>query len=127
MDNNIKIVRLQDGLDLICGCNKQHDSYELTSPMMFQLKGTNLLMQHWLPISLIKDNKTIIREDDILCVAQPSDDFIEYYQNTVEKVTELIKARDAMDDMENVDIDNEQMQQIMDEFQEYSTKGQHIH
>ena len=127
MDNNIKIVRLQDGLDLICGCNKQDDSYELTSPMMFQLKGTNLLMQHWLPISLIKDNKTIIREDDILCVAQPSDDFIEYYQNTVEKVTELIKARDAMDDMENVDIDNEQMQQIMDEFQEYSTKGQHIH
>ena len=127
MDNNIKIVRLQDGLDLICGCNKQDDSYELTSPMMFQLKGTNLLMQHWLPISLIKDNKTIIREDDILCVAQPSDDFIEYYQNTVEKVTELIKARDAMDDMENVDIDNEQMQQIMDEFQEYSTKGQQIH
>lgn len=125
--DNIKIIRLQDGYDIICGLNKQEDNYELISPMIFHLKGQQLMMQHWLPISLVKENKTTIKESDILCIADPSLDFTEYYTNTVEKVKELIQARDLLDDINSKEISDIKMQEILNELEELKHEGHPLH
>ncbi len=88
----IKIVRFKDGLDVICNCEYTvNDTIEITDPMLFEIRGTNLMLQCWLPMSVIKENTVEIDADNILCAMDPTEDFEEYYLNTVIKLTEADK------------------------------------
>ena len=87
MENEVKIVRFKDGMDVICFFdNLNAEVVDIIEPMMFEVRNMNLVMQQWLPIAMIKENRASVKWEDILCVMEPSDDFKEYFHTTVEKV-----------------------------------------
>ena len=117
--DEVKIVRFKDGLDVICYFDSQNNEVvEVKEPMMFEVRNMNLVMQQWLPIAMIKENRASVKWEDILCVMEPSDDFKEYFHTTVEKVNDSIQKKknssteeekdymmevlSAMDEMDNL-------------------------
>jgi hypothetical protein len=103
MENNIHIVRFKDGLDVIC-CMEQLDSFQIkiTNPMMFEIRNSNLILQHWLPIDIMKGDSVAINTEDVLCVFEPNDEFAEYYLNTVAKMTEILRGKANIEEGINI-------------------------
>ena len=88
----IKIVRFTDGLDVICDCDFiSDDVIEIIDPMLFEIRGVNLMLQVWLPMAVVKHNSVMISMENILCLMDPTEDFKEYYINTVTKLNEESK------------------------------------
>ena len=100
--HNIKILRLQNGEDLISDCVMSEDDYlvQLNNPMTLifkrTMKGTVMMMVPWLPLEVICDNIATITQDDILTFADPKDDLIEYYGNMVEQAAEAVAKNDVV-------------------------------
>jgi len=94
MENNIHIVRFKDGTDVIC-VMEELDSFQIkiTNPMMFEVRNSNLLLQHWLPVDIMKGDAVAINTEDILCVFMPTEEFVEYYLSTLEKMNEILRNR----------------------------------
>jgi hypothetical protein len=89
-NNNIKIVRLQSGEDIMADMieDEENDTVMLDNPMHIIFKRiptgqTVMMMMPWLPIELIKENNAILFTSDILTVIEPKDDLVEYYGNVV--------------------------------------------
>jgi len=101
----VQIVRFKDGLDVICNIDYKDlsDKVELFNPMIFEVRNTNLVMQQWLPLAVIKGNSVMIDNREILCVMDPNDDFAEYYEETVRKTNEVLrKKEESSDDKEKI-------------------------
>ncbi len=101
----VQIVRFKDGLDVICNIDYKDlsDKVELFNPMIFEVRSTNLVMQQWLPLAVIKGNSVMIDNREILCVMDPNDDFAEYYEETVRKTNEVLrKKEESSDDKEKI-------------------------
>jgi hypothetical protein len=97
MENNIKIVRLQSGEDIIANYfdDKDNDMILLDKPMHVIFKRmpngkTVMMMMPWLPVELIKENSAIIDAADILTVVEPRDELINYYINAAFHTDELL-------------------------------------
>jgi hypothetical protein len=116
--NNVKIIRLQTGEDVIGEITPidEEGSFSVLDPMQIdmQLDPTSrkqiLIMSHWLPVSLIKDNVAELHTTDIITAMVPKDEFVEYYQaqiakikqdmqeaSTSEKKTKKVSSEDAID------------------------------
>lgn len=121
MENNqdIKIVRFKDGLDVVCHFNytsEDETMMELQTPMMFEVRNTNLVMQHWLPLALMKEQTVKIKTEEVLCVFEPSDEFAEYYHDTVTKMNKFVNKKqteeetrimlEALSELEGMDESN---------------------
>lgn len=124
--NNIKIVRLKNGEDIVGQINNVDDSYDVIEPMTVDVeyrgKEPGLVMRHWLPVQLVKHNEINIKQSDVLCVLEPSDDFVEYYVHTVEKIHDLLKARNLVDEL-----DDDEVNDIMDALDELQQDGNTLH
>lgn len=123
--NTIKIVRLKNGEDIIGNLTDNTDGdYEISEPMSVSLvqKGheSGLVMSHWLPVQLIKKNEIKINSRDVLTMFEPNDEFAEYYTNTVEKIKQLLKAKNVADSMTD-----EEIEDIMDALND--GEGQTLH
>jgi hypothetical protein len=116
----VKIVRFKDGLDVICNYSSLLDNSELTEPMMFEIRNSSLIMQHWLPVPLIKDNYVVVKNVDILCTFDPNEDLSEYYTETVRKMKEVVKKT-----KEESQEDLTKLMEILNELD--NTKGIKIH
>ena len=125
--DNIKIVKLRNGEDLV-GTLTSTDigSYKLEEPMSFEIdfrhNSSGLIMRHWLPVQLVKKNEIELSQKDILAILEPADDFCEYYWNTVEKIKDLLKAKNLVDEMSDEEID-----MIMNEFEDMNNDGYTLH
>ena len=68
MDNqqNIKLVRLQSGEDVIADITSDSDSTILNNPMVLMVrrspKGSVMMMVPWLPIEIISDNMATLNK-----------------------------------------------------------------
>ena len=123
--NTIKIVRLKNGEDIIGNLSDNtNGDYEISEPMSVSLvqKGheSGLVMSHWLPVQLIKKNEIKINSRDVLTMFEPNDEFAEYYTNTVEKIKNLLKAKNVADSMTD-----EEIEDIMDAIDD--GEGQTLH
>jgi hypothetical protein len=111
--DNIKIVRFKDSIDVICKCifDKKDYAYDLYEPMMFDIshKG-QLVLQHWLPMNLMKEQFVRIKEEDILCIYDPEPKFLEYYSNITSKMNSVIDSLE--DDSSNMELIMEAMEQL---------------
>jgi hypothetical protein len=123
--DNIKIVRLQNGEDIIA--NYQEDDGEgtvlLTNPMslMFKRLPTGkavMMMCPWLPLELIDNVSAKLFVQDILSVFQPREKIIGHYNNTVIEVEKDMLMNDT--EMENYDEegDYEEDQEELEELQD---------
>lgn len=101
--NNIKIVRLSTGEDIIAAVTENgNGTIMVNDPMMFELSNRNdtyqISMAFYLPVQLIKKNQMIMAADKVLCVSDPTDSFAEYYINSIQKMQQLMELRDTLDD-----------------------------
>jgi small nuclear ribonucleoprotein (snRNP)-like protein len=123
---NIRIVRLKNGEDIVGQIINVDDTYDVIEPMTVDVeyrgKEPGLVMRHWLPVQLVKHNEINIKQSDVLCVLEPSDDFVEYYVNTVEKIHDLLKARNLV-----YELDDGEVNDIMDALEELEQHGNTLH
>lgn len=115
-NNNIKIVRLHSGEDIIADFIEDDESSSvlLDNPMHIIFKRvptgqTIMMMMPWLPIELIQDNQAVILADDILTVIEPKQDLIEYYGNVVLEAQKRMERKLPFHpDNDIMDIDDEE-------------------
>jgi hypothetical protein len=96
-NNNIKIVRLQSGEDIIANyfSDEEKGTVLLDNPMhiIFKRLPTGksvMMMMPWLPIELIEDNNALIYDSDILTIIDPKKELVSYYNTVVFKSLELM-------------------------------------
>jgi len=121
----IQIIRLKNGEDIIGEVFEEiKDELEIDCPMTVDLeyrgRESGLVMAHWLPVQLIDKNQVKIKSCDILTRFYPNDQFAEYYMNTVDKLKNLLKAKEITDTLTD-----EEVEDIMDALDE--GEGQTIH
>jgi len=103
-NNAIRIVRLQNGEDIMANIvqDEDNDTVMLDNPMhiIFKRMPTGqivLMMLPWLPIEIIKENNAIIDTADILTIIEPKDDLVRHYDNVVtEAHGKMIENKDRM-------------------------------
>ena len=108
---SILIVKLQNGEDLIANVHVSitGSTFILVEPMRFFVDVRNnnaLVMQHYLPVQLVKDNKISIKDKDILAMVDPDNEFVEYYYHTIDKIKRLMKAKADIEQMSDEEINH---------------------
>lgn len=104
--NNIKIVRLKDGEDIITEyvLDEITQTVIMDNPMSLFFKRVSegksaVLLSPWLPIELIDSSMISIDRNDILTIIDPKPSLIEYYSNMVRECNETLHMnRDLIDD-----------------------------
>lgn len=125
--NNVKLVRLKNGDDII-GDITYHtdDAFIIYDPMLIEIdyrnKFTGLMMKHWLPFQIIKKNQATLQIRDTLFMIDPSDVLCEYYLSSVERIREIANAKEMMDDL-----DDEDYEEVLEAFEELEQGENVIH
>ena len=121
-NNNIKIVRLQSGEDVMAHyyADEENGTVMLDNPMHIIFKRiptgqTVMLMMPWLPIELIKENNAVIYDSDILTIIEPKDDLINYYgeivlsaQERMNNPPDILTADDDDDEFDESEEEDEE-------------------
>jgi hypothetical protein len=92
----VKLIRLKTGEDVISYIEDYEPGKKiLRSPMAVLVKldmktgKQTVLMDHWLPITVIKENEAVIDDGEILTSVDPSSEFSEYYENAIEALDNI--------------------------------------
>jgi len=134
--DNIKIVRLQSGEDIIADYleDTEGSTILLTNPMslMFKRLPTGkavMLMSPWLPLELVENTSARLFSQDVLTVFEPKAQLIEYYNTTVIEVEQDMYNDDSLDEVDDDDITEEDEEAAMLELEEYQqdTKKRTLH
>ena len=88
MEDPIKIVRMNNGDDIISRVSEENGILILKDPMIFAVanvdKTPTLLMENWLPKQLSADNTVMMNISGILGFIAPNKEFEEYYTKFLE-------------------------------------------
>jgi hypothetical protein len=126
-NNNIKIVRLQSGEDIMADIieDEENDTIFLDNPMHIIFKRvptgqTVMMMAPWLPIEIIKENSAIVYSTDILTIIEPKDDLVRYYGSVVSEAQLRMEEKRNFDEEydeeeDEEDIDAEELFEILNE------------
>jgi hypothetical protein len=113
-NNNIKIIRLHGGEDIIADYIQSEDEETaiLHNPMQVIFKRiptgqTVMMMMPWLPIEIIKDNHAILYTSDILTIIDPKDSAIKHYGEVVMEAQQRMEEIDVMSEEDDDDEDDE--------------------
>ncbi len=139
-NNNIKIVRLQSGEDIMADVmeNDENELIVLDNPMHIIFKRmptgqTVMMMMPWLPVELIKENSALVYTSDIVTVIEPKEAMIRYYDRLVERtVNDMADSdkllEDLLDEQDKDDEEQQQeemMQELLQHIQEVKNKKLH--
>lgn len=104
-NENIKILRLNDGEDIITDYHlEQGNIVVMNNPMTLFFKRLSVgksmvLMQPWLPVELVDTNCAKIYANQILTVIEPKSALVDYYKNAVEESNDIVtKYSDQIDE-----------------------------
>jgi hypothetical protein len=91
--NNIKIVRLVDGTDIVSNVEELIEGeFLFTNPMAFNIQNrgvaSHITLGFYLPQPFVEHNEMIISKKDILFMVTPKEEFCEYYENSVNQFNE---------------------------------------
>jgi hypothetical protein len=135
--DNIKIVRLQSGEDIIADYMEdvEGSTILLTNPMtlMFKRLPTGkavMMMSPWLPLELVENTTARLFSQDVLTVFEPKAQLIEYYNSTVIEVEQdLYNNEDGLEELDDDDITEEDEEAAMLELEDYQqdTKKRLLH
>lgn len=128
--DNIKIIRLHSGEDIIASFNEEDGSVIVNNPMtvFFKRMPTGkavMMMMPWLPVEIISFNTASIHNEDILTVIEPSEHLIEYYARTVEDLTQ--KVEEEKQDLERKLLNEDDEEGTIKEFVERMIHNKTIH
>lgn len=121
---SINLLRLKTGEDIICYMEHYgHDEVVLRDAMVVFVKSDfktgkqTIMLDHWLPIQLIKENETIIKLSDILAIMTPTPEFNAYFENTVSVVKSVREEASEVEELSSSNDDEltpEDMRLILD-------------
>jgi hypothetical protein len=95
MHDSVKIVRFKDGLDVITTrTSLTKDLVELDNPMMFEVRRSHLVLEQWLPLSVMEGDTVTIESKEILCEMNPNSEFAEYYVETIRKLKRALRQEE---------------------------------
>lgn len=129
-NNNIKIVRLQSGEDIICNyyADEENGAVLLADPMHLIFKRmptgkTVMMMMPWLPIEIIKENSAIVYDSDILTIVEPKEELVHYYNQNVyhsqdlsdSDIAEQLLVGDEDEDEDEEKLTTEEIESILKE------------
>jgi hypothetical protein len=104
--NDIKILRLQTGEDIIAGyyVDQETNLILVDKPMHVIFKRlptgrTIMMMLPWLPVELITENNAILDYDDVLTVLEPREELVSYYTQAALNASSLIGDKDIGDSL----------------------------
>jgi hypothetical protein len=135
--HNIKIVRLQNGEDVISTCYEDIETkmIMLKDPMTIIFKrikeGSILLITPWLPTELIEDNTATLLASDILTTVEPKVMIKDYYVKLVDKLQlfkkeeeDILKKflEDDSDSEEYEEYEGEELDEINEVYGSYEPK-----
>jgi hypothetical protein len=63
-----------------------------------------LTLANWAPSSIIKRNECSIGDNDILTVFEPTDIFVDHYLGTLKTISNLAKAKEETDKLNDEEI-----------------------
>jgi len=123
--DNIKIIRMQSGEDIIASMieDKEEGIVTLNNPMTVlfkrQITGKSVMMMvPWLPVEIIQYNMATVYSQDVLTVFQPKESLVNYYNKAVIDLNEcIIEESDHIEQSLNEDGDEEDVSE--EEFSEY--------
>ena len=123
--DNIKIIRMQSGEDIIASMkeDKEEGIVTLNNPMTVlfkrQITGKSVMMMvPWLPVEIIQNNIAAVYYTDVLTVFEPKESLINYYNKAVIDLNEcIIEESDHIEQSLNEDGDEEDVSE--EEFSEY--------
>jgi hypothetical protein len=86
---NIKLVRMQNGDDIISDVTQVGNMVTLTNPLRLIFRRlptgqTMMFVAPWLPNELIEENHAIVANTDVLTFFSPKNKLVEYYNKMVE-------------------------------------------
>lgn len=126
MEDEIKIVRLSTGEDVICSVYRiSRNKTIVIEPMVLHVKykgkESTVIMVPWLPVEVIKSNCVLIENKHIITEFDPNDGLQEYYTNLVNKLRKSIEKRKSV---ENIQVDDDSID-IMYALEEAGRQTQH--
>ena len=114
-NNNIKIVRLQSGEDIIADIisDDENETMLLDNPMHIIFRRvptgqTVMMMMPWLPIEIIKENNAILYQGDILTVIEPREDLVNYYGNVVVEAQQRMENAKRFNNLDEEEFEGEE-------------------
>ena len=86
---NIKLIRMQNGDDIISDILQTGNMVKLTNPMRLIFRRlptgqTMMLIAPWLPNELIEEDHAVVSSSDVLTYFNPKNKLVEYYNKMVE-------------------------------------------
>ena len=103
--DEVKIVRLKNGDDII-GIVNTLDNHRINIqyPMIIDIIDSATkqayIMTSWLSHQIFKTNDVNLWDNDILFTAEPTELFIDHYNQTVKKLEKYIVASEVMEHLE---------------------------
>jgi len=127
----IKILRLKSESDIICTVEEiRNGEYVITDPMNFELQTRggvmHIIMDFYLPIQVMERNNVVIKESDVLFQATPSQDFMEYYMNSVESIKKM-KPEGEFEESVNQELNARIKEMVVEAFMEMDPEDQVFH
>jgi len=91
--NNIKVVRLLDGTDIVSVVDElRNGEFLLINPMEFQVQirgqASHITLAPYLPFQFVEKNEVVIYAKDVVFSTTPKEEFAEYYETSVEQLLE---------------------------------------
>lgn len=118
----IKLIRLKTGEDIICYIEQVDKlNFIVREPMVVMTKQDNrtgkqiIMMDHWLPVQLIRHNEAFITEGEVVTMLEPSSDFSEYYETTVNTMKQVLEFKESSsDEEENTLLSKKEMMMLLE-------------
>lgn len=112
----VKLIRLKTGEDIIAYIEQVDKiNFIIREPMVVLSKqdfknGKHvIMMDHWLPVPLIRHNEAFIAESEIVTMLEPSSEFSEYYENSVNTMKQVLEFNTSSSDEEEKPLSREEM------------------
>lgn len=106
----VKIIRLKTGEDIIAEVIHNNHQYTLIDPMRMDIRrdartDANLLgLDMWLPFQLIESNMAVLWENDVLTTMTPTQDIIDYYFSMLAQAIETYSAHKNLQEISTSDM-----------------------
>lgn len=89
--DNIKIIRLQSGEDIIASFEQEQYSILVKDPMTIIFKRLTtgkvmMLMMPWIPMEIVSHNIASIDNQNVLTIFEPKDSLVVYYNKSIENL-----------------------------------------
>ena len=89
--DNVKLIRLNSGEDIVAYLEEEDNNYLLLTPMAVFVKRLNsgktlMMISTWLPNELVEDEIINISKDKVLLVMQPKKELLVYYQKSLDEL-----------------------------------------